>query len=60
MRSPTRSTRCSPSYVKFTSNSCKSLRFRWSGLVPPVGLEPIKRFSYPIPGLVCLSCVNAP
>ena len=56
MRSPTRSTRCSPSYVKFTSNSCKSLRFRWSGSVPLVGLEPTRRFSYPILGLARLSC----
>ena len=56
MRSPTPSTRCSPSYVKFTSNSCKNRRFRWSGVVPLVGLEPIKRFPYPIPGLARLSC----
>ena len=60
MRSPTRSTRCFRSYVKFTSNLRENRRFRWSDSVPLVGLEPIKRFSYPIPGLVCLSCVNAP
>ena len=56
MRSPTRSTRCFRSYVKFTSNSYKNRRFRWSELVPPVGLEPTRRFSYPIPGLARLSC----